>query len=85
MNICNAYINQGKYDKAVEACDTAIRTYPNTNSIPEAYYRKGLALKSLKQTDRAREALEYVVKTYPESQAAILAQQTLAQLGARQN
>jgi tol-pal system protein YbgF len=85
VNICNAYINQGKYDKAVDACDTAIRTYPNTNSVPEAYYRKGLALKQLKQFDRAREALEYVLKTYPDTQAAILAQQTLAQLGARQN
>jgi len=69
----------------VEACDTAIRTYPNTNSISDAYYRMGLALKSLKQMDRAREAFEYVVKTYPDSNAATLAQQALAQLGARQN
>jgi tol-pal system protein YbgF len=85
VNICSAYLNQGKYDKAVEACDTAIRTYPNTNSISDAYYRMGLALKSLKQMDRAREAFEFVVKTYPDSNAATLAQQALAQLGARQN
>jgi tol-pal system protein YbgF len=85
VNICSAYLNQGKYDKAVEACDTAIRTYPNTNSISDAYYRMGLALRSLKQMDRAREAFEYVVKTYPDSNAATLAQQALAQLGARQN
>jgi TolA-binding protein len=45
----------------------------------------GLALKSLKQMDRAREAFEFVVKTYPDSNAATLAQQALAQLGARQN
>jgi len=85
VNICNAYINQGKYDKAVDACDMAIRTYPNTNSIPDAYYRKGLALRGLKQMDRAREAFEFVLKTYPDSQASTLAQQALAQLGARQN
>jgi tol-pal system protein YbgF len=85
VNICSAYLNQGKYDKAVEACDLGIRTYPNTNSTSDAYYRKGLALRGLKQMDRAREAFEYVVKTYPDSNAATLAQQALAQLGARQN
>src|SRR5262249_42159917 len=32
--ICNAYLTDGKYDKAVEACDVAIRTYPNGDKIP---------------------------------------------------
>jgi tol-pal system protein YbgF len=85
VNICSAYLNQGKYDKAVEACDAAIRIYPNTNAISDAYYRKGLALRSLKEVDRAREAFEFVIKTYPDSNAATLAQQALAQLGARQH
>jgi tol-pal system protein YbgF len=85
VNICSAYLNQGKYDRAVEACDSAIRTYPNTNAISDAYYRMGLALRSLKEVDRARDAFEYVMKTYPDSNAATLAQQALAQLGARQN
>jgi tol-pal system protein YbgF len=85
VNVCSAYLNQGKYDRAVEACDIAIRTYPNTNAISDAYYRMGLALRSLKEVDRAREAFEFVMKTYPDSNAATLAQQALAQLGARQN
>jgi len=75
--ICNAYLTDGKYDKAVDACDQAIRTYPNGSATADAYYRKGLALKSLKQPDRAREAFDYVVKNFADSQAATLAKQAL--------
>src|SRR6185295_14446254 len=51
VNICSAYIADGKPDKAVEACDLAIRNYPTGDKIPEAYYRKGLALSTLKDAD----------------------------------
>jgi len=80
--IGNAYLQDGKNEKAVEAYDLAIRTYANGNAIPEAYYKKGLALKNLKQVDLAREAWEYVIKTYDQSTAALLAKQQLQQLTA---
>jgi TolA-binding protein len=79
--ICKSYVNDHKDDKALEACDLAIRTYPTANAIPDAYYLKGLALKNLRQLDRAREAFDAVVKKYPDKDAARLAQQALAQLG----
>lgn len=79
--ICKSYLNDHKDDKAAEACDLAIRTYPGGNALPDAYYLKGLALKNLRQLDRAREAFEAVVKNYPDKDAARLAQQALAQLG----
>jgi TolA-binding protein len=63
--ICNAYLTDGKYDKAVEACDVAIRTYPNGDKIPEAYYRKGVALQALKNLDAARDAYERAIKGDP--------------------
>ena len=63
--ICNAYLTDGKYDKAVEACDVAIRTYPNGDKIPEAYYRKGVALQALKDTAGARDAYERAIKGDP--------------------
>jgi TolA-binding protein len=63
--ICNAYLTDGKYDKAVEACDVAIRTYPNGDRIPEAYYRKGVALQALKNADAARDAYERAIKGDP--------------------
>src|SRR5262245_15154134 len=48
--ICSAYLNANKSQQAVDACDVAIRTYPNSNSLPAAYYRKGLALGNLRNT-----------------------------------
>ena len=58
--VCGAYLNAGKYDKAVDACDAAIRTYPAGDAVPEAYYRKGIALRGLKDVEKAREAFEAV-------------------------
>jgi TolA-binding protein len=80
VNICAAYIADGKPDKAVEACDLAIRNYPTADKIPEAYYRKGLALSSLKDVAGARAAWDEIVKKYPDSQEASLARQGLERL-----
>jgi TolA-binding protein len=80
VNICSAYIQDGKNDKAVEACDLAIRTYPNGDKIPDAYYKKGLALQNLKDTNGARAAWEHVVQTAPDSDAGRLAKQRLDQI-----
>jgi len=80
VNICSAYIQDGKNDKAVEACDLAIRTYPNGDKIPDAYYKKGLALQNLRDANGAREAWEHVVKTAPDSDAGRLAKQRLDQI-----
>jgi TolA-binding protein len=80
VNICSAYVADNKPDKAVEACDLAIRNYPTGDKIPEAYYRKGLALSSLKDFAGARAAWEELVKKYPDSQEATLAKQGLERL-----
>jgi TolA-binding protein len=80
VGICAAYIQQGKFDKAVEGCDVAIRTYPNGDKIAEAYYRKGLALSNLKDVSGARASWEEVVKRYPGTPEANLAQQGLERL-----
>jgi len=75
--ICNAYLQDHKDQQAVDACDQAIRNYPNGNAIPAAYYRKGLALSNLKNVAGAREAWETVVKMFPDSAEASLARQNL--------
>jgi TolA-binding protein len=80
VNICMAYLQDGKNEKAVEACDLAIRTYPTGDKIPDAYYRKGLALKNLRDLNGAREAWEHVAKAYPDSDAVRLARQGLEQI-----
>jgi TolA-binding protein len=75
--ICASYLNDNKNQQAVDACDLAIRTYPGTNSIPEAYFRKGLALSNLKDLAGARAAWEALIKNFPDSQPAPLAKQRL--------
>ena len=78
--ICASYLNDGKADKAAEACDLAIRTYPGGDSIPEAYYRKGLALQNMRDITGARAAWETVVTKFRDTDAARLAQQRLDQI-----
>ena len=80
VNICMAYLQDGKNDKAVQACDVAIRTYPNGDKIPDAFYRKGLALRNLRDLNGARDAWEHVVNAYPDSDAGRLAKQGLEQV-----
>jgi tol-pal system protein YbgF len=80
VGIGNSYLLAGRNDKAIEAYDLAIRNYPKGNAIPEAYYKKGLALRDLKQIDAARTAFEYVTTTYPNRNEAVLASQMLQEL-----
>jgi TolA-binding protein len=83
--ICTAYLQDGKNEKAVEACDLAIRTYPGGDKIPDAYYKKGLALQNLRDLNGAREAWEHVVKSNPDTDAGRLAKQRLDQIVKRPN
>ena len=81
--ICNAYLTDGKYQQAVEACDVAIRTYPAGDKIAEAYYRKGVALQALKDADAARDAFERAIKADPSGENGVagrLAKQGLDRL-----
>ena len=81
--ICRSYINLAKYDEAVKECDTAIRTYPASVKVAEAYYLKGLAHENLKQTDQARTAYETVLKRFSGSFEASLADQKMKGLAKR--
>jgi len=75
--ICRAYIQDKKDDKAADACDIAIRSYPNGDVIPEAYYYKGLALSNLKNLTGARDTWEELLRKFPDSSVAIQAKQRL--------
>jgi TolA-binding protein len=81
--ICNSYLLQGKNDKALEACDTAIRNYPTGNALSEAYFRKGLALSNLKDVTGACAAFDVVVKNHKDSNVFTLAQQNRDRLKCR--
>jgi len=81
--ICSSYLQQNKNDDAVKACDVAIRTYPGGNAVPEAYYRKALAQRNLKDVAGARSTVEELIKKFPDSQMALMGKQLLDQLPRR--
>ncbi len=83
--IGETYYAQGKYKEAVAAYERVISAYAGSPKVPDAYYKRGLALNVLGQTDRARESWEFVLKNYPDSDAGRLARQRLDQLTKRDN
>ena len=80
-----------KFQEAVAAYTAVIQNYPNSNQVPNAYYKRGNSLNQLatdratSEADRARltkeamESWQYVVKNFPDSDGSRLAQQQLAQ------
>lgn len=77
------YFVQGKYRDAITHYDRSIAEYPNGRKVPEAYFKRGVALSNIGQVDRARESWEFVMKTFPNSDSGRLAKQKLDQLPKR--
>ena len=82
FNIGETYYSQNKWAEAVVEYDRAIEGYPGTNSVPLAYYKRGMSQERLGQTDAARASWETVVKMAPDSDAGRLARQLLSRAAA---
>lgn len=79
--IGESYFNAGQFSEASTAYGRVIANYPGGNMVPNAYYKRGMALESIAgQTDTAKQSYETVLKEFPDSQAAILARQALDRL-----
>ena len=78
--IGESYYQQGMFREAATAFDRGIADYPNSKRVPDMYWKRGMAQNALGQTDRARESWEFVVKTFPNSDAGRLARQRLDQM-----
>ncbi len=83
FNIGDTYFSQNKWAEAVAEYDKVINGYPNTNSVPLAYYKRGMSQERLGQTDAARASWETVVKMAPDSDAGRLAKQLLSRAPAQ--
>ena len=70
----------GRFQDAMAAYNAVIERYPSSNTLPDTYYKRGMAQKALGQIPQAKESLSFVIKTYPSSDAAFLAKQALDQL-----
>ena len=79
--IGQTYFAESRFEEAVDAFERVLLNYASGDVVPEASYKRGLALERLDDPDRARQAFELVVVNYPESTMAALAQQALDRLG----
>ena len=71
--------------RVIGKCWNAFRSIPiagdlNGDKIPDAYYKKGLALQNLRDVNGARDAWEHVVKANPDTDAGRLAKQRREQI-----
>lgn len=77
VNIGHSLYGAGKHQDAIAALQKVISDYPQSNSVPAAYYKLGLSYQALKQDDLARKAFDVVMKNYPATAEASLAKQAL--------
>ncbi len=80
LNIGNALYAAGKFKEAVPAYKQAIDGYPQSNSVPAAWYKLGLSYQQLKQDEFARKAFETVIKSYEASIEASLSRQAMERM-----
>jgi tol-pal system protein YbgF len=83
LNIAESQYSQNNWPEALAAYNLVIQNYPGTNSVPTAYYKRGLAHEKLGQIDAARASWETVAKSFPDSAEGQLARQNLARLGTK--
>jgi tol-pal system protein YbgF len=80
LYIGQAHYAAGRFKDAIAAYDEVIAGYENTESVPEAYYKRGLAYERLGDRARALESLEHVLKAFPDAPFAHLAKQAVERL-----
>lgn len=83
LYIGETYYAQNQWTQAIMAYTQAIESYPGTNSVPIAYYKRGLAEQQLGQIDAARASWEAAAKLFPDSDAGRLAKQNLDRLASQ--
>jgi TolA-binding protein len=83
LYIGETYYAQNQWPQAIMAYTQAIDTYAGTNSVPIAYYKRGLAEQQIGQLDAARISWEAAAKMFPDSDAGRLARQSLDRLASQ--
>jgi tol-pal system protein YbgF len=81
--IAETHFAQRQWPEAIAAYNLVIQNYPGTNSVPTAYYKRGLTLSETGQVDAARASWETVAKSFPDSDEGRLAKQRLGSLGTK--
>ena len=80
-SLADILVQENRLEEAVPAFLEIPRLFPTAKRVPEALYRVGVTYIALKQLDDARVYLERVVNSYPGTDAALAAQERLAEIG----
>jgi tol-pal system protein YbgF len=81
--IAESHFSQNQWPEAIAAYNVVIQNYAGTNSVPTAYYKRGMAQSNAGQVDAARASWETVAKSFPDSDEGRLAKQRLSSLGTK--
>jgi TolA-binding protein len=81
--IAESHFSQNQWPESIAAYNLVIQNYPGTNSVPTAYYKRGMAESQAGLIDAARASWETVAKTFPDSAEGQLARQNLTRLGTK--
>lgn len=71
------YYRQNNYERAILEYQRVLDDYPNGNKVPAAIYKQGLAFIAIGDTVNGKILLEDLVKRYPDSQEARVAENRL--------
>lgn len=75
--IGECYYGKQRYQDAIEAWNTLFRDFPASDKLPDARFKKGLALERLGRRSQALVEYRYVVDRYPNSEAGRKAREKL--------
>lgn len=71
-----AYYNAGRFKEAIDAFEK-VKAYKDSSRVPEAYYQQGLSHLALKQQAQAQSVFKQILKLFPGTTSATMAQQRL--------
>ena len=71
------YYRQNNFERAILEYQRVLDDYPNGNKVPAAIYKQGLAFIAIGDTVNGKILLEDLVKRYPDSQEARVAENRL--------
>jgi len=78
--IGECYFAQRQYERAIDAFDTVVREYPESNKRSDAYLKKAMSLENLDRRSEAMLMYELVIEQFPNTQHERLARARLDNL-----